>query len=240
MSYDCCKRITLDKKNNKIKCCVASSNVFPKTYGTYEFCQSDNYKDYNFEDKLINLYVSMQSGTIQITTINDNTENFEYAMCKVREYHRANNINSFEDLYEKNGEVYRDKLFNFAKIKRSQNEDEYKRNSEDWESYSNWKKTQDEKHIKEIEDKFYKEAIWEVYGESFKIWKKALEEKFNGEYRVRFDKNYEVLSIGKYDRGYSRFSYTSYLGQGMKMSYKKAYILKYDMGANRNLEIIKV
>ena len=80
----------------------------------------------------------------------------------------------------------------------------------------------------------------EVYGESFKVWKQALEEKFNGEYRVRFDKNYEVLSIGKYDRGYSRFSYTSYLGQGMKMSYQKAYILKYDMGANRDLEIVEV
>ena len=237
MSYDCCRRITLDKKNNKIKCCVASSNVFPKTYGTYEFCKNE---DDTFEDKLMFLYASMQSGDIQITTINDNTEKFEYAMCKVREYHRANNIDSYDDLYEKKGEVYRNKIFGFANIKRSQNEDEYKRNSEDWESYGNWKKTQDEKHIKEIEDKFYKEAIWEVYGESFKIWKQALEEKFNGEYRVRFDKNYEVLSIGKYDRGYSRFSYTSYLGQGMKMSYKKAYILKYDMGANRDLEIIKV
>ena len=32
MSFELCKRITLDKKNNKIKVCIASNNVTPKTY----------------------------------------------------------------------------------------------------------------------------------------------------------------------------------------------------------------
>ena len=100
MSYDCCKRITLNKGKNYIGLCVASNNVFPKSYGTYEMCSRDKeiYKIYNFEDKLICLLRSMLSGDIQITSINSNTEKFEYALIKVREYLRDNTTKEFHPL----------------------------------------------------------------------------------------------------------------------------------------------
>ena len=75
MSYDLCKRISLDKKNNKISICVASSNLIPKHYDTYEIY--GGYKTYNFEDKLLSLYIDMQSGNIQISSINDSTIDVE-------------------------------------------------------------------------------------------------------------------------------------------------------------------
>lgn len=239
MSFDLCKRITLNRKNNVIKCCVASSNVFPKTYTTCEFCKNDEYRNYSFEDKLINLYENMQNGSIQISSINDNTEHFEYAMCKVREYTREHNIDSYNDLYERKSKLVAEKLFNLANIVRSTSESETDRDYENWKNYRIWADKQGNDFREKLENKVYLEVLWEIYGETYKVWKKALEEQFEGEYRIIFDKNYEVLRVGKYNRGYDRFSYTSYLGQGLKTSYKKAYILKYDMGKNRNLEIVK-
>ena len=61
MSYDICKRITLNEKENSIRLCIACSNVTPKTYKTYEMADSkeDIYKDFNFEDKLILLFRNM-------------------------------------------------------------------------------------------------------------------------------------------------------------------------------------
>lgn len=242
MSYYCCKRITLDKKNNKIKVCVASSNVFPKTYGTYELCESDSdkYKDYTWEDKLLCLYEDMQSGNIQITTINDNTEKFEYAMCKVREWLRENNIDSFEDLYEKRGKVARSKKMKIANITESTNTDKWEKEREDYKKISEWEEKQDKEYIKNLSNKIRLESLWEVYGEAFKIWKKALEEEIKGEYEILFGNYYKISKLGKYDRGYSRFFYTSKDYKGEIMSYKKAYIVKYDMGKDRDLEIVKI
>jgi hypothetical protein len=234
MSYDLCKRITLDKKHNKIKVCVASNNIRPITYRTYEYCKEDT--NYTFNDKLICLYRSMQSGDLQISTINKNTEDFEYAMCKVREYHRANNIDSFKDLYEKKSEVYFNKIYDYSKIKRSQNETQWIRESDDLESYNHWKVSQDKRTVEEMEDKASLEAIWEVYGDSFKVWKQALEEKFEGNYNVIFSNMYNVCKLGKYNRGYSKFSYGGY--NPLSLSYKNAYILKYDM-SERDLKIVQ-
>lgn len=242
MSFELCKRITLNPKKNIIKVCIASNNVFPKTYTTCELCNSnsDRYKNYTFEDKLLCLYEDMQSGNIQISTINDNTEKFEYAMCKVREYHKQNNIDSFNDLYEQRGKVYREKIFGFAKIERSQDEDLWKAESEDYKKYYEWQKTQDKDFVKDMENKFSLEAVKEIYGESFKVWKQALEEEIKGEYKVLFDNYYVVTKLGKYDRGYGKFFYANKEYSGFeKMSFKKAYIFTKDR-ADRNLQIVEV
>ena len=233
MSYYCCKRITLDKKNNKISVCVASSNVFPKTYSVCEYGKEDT----NWEDKLINLYASMQSGDIQITSINDNTEKFEYAMCKVREWLRENNIDSYEDLYEKRGEIARSKRMKIANITESTNTNKWEKQREDYKKISEWEEKQDKEYVKSLNNKIWLESLWEVYGKSFNVWKKALEEKIKGDYEIVFNDYYKISKLGKYDRGYNSFYYSSY--NSLKMSYKKAYIVKYDLGKNRNLEIVK-
>ena len=90
----------------------------------------------------------------------------------------------------------------------------------------------------ELEKKIWLESLWEVYGEAYKIWKQALEEKISGTYNISVFGNYVITKMGKYDRGYSRFYYGNY--GGLDMSYKKAYIIKCDMGTeNRKMEIIQ-
>ena len=239
MSYDCCKRITLNKGKNYIGLCVASNNVFPKSYGTYEMCSRDKeiYKIYNFEDKLICLLRSMLSGDIQITSINSNTEKFEYALIKVREYLRDNNMNSYDDLYEKFNDTYYHKRLKFANIQPTN--DEYK----DREKLSDWAKKQkeiDKMKYEITEEKMWLDNVWEVYGKVFDIFKNALIENHKGTYEVIFNDYYKVSKVGKYDRGYSNFSYIGDNCKGLEMSYYKAYILKHDMGKNRKLEIKEI
>lgn len=238
MSYELCKRITLNKKKNEIKVCIASNNWRPIEYHTCGLCEGESYKNYTFEDKLISLYESIESGCIQISTINDNTENFEYAMCKVREYFRQNNIDSFEDLYKKRFEINKKMRFNYLGLKESTKTDKYEKQKEDYEIYEKWRKEQDKNYVRKIERDFYIKSIWIVYGESFKIWKKALLEKFEGKYKIIFNKYYEISGIGKYDRGYSSFNYGE---KGLAMNYKKAYILVNDMAReDRKFEIVKI
>lgn len=149
MSCYLCKKILLNRKDNIIKCFIASSNISPKTYTTNEFCKGEEFQNYSFNDKLISLYESMQNGFIQISTTNDNTKAFQYAMCKVKEYMEENQINSYKDLYIKKNEKVANKLLNLDKIEKAQKE-------------------------KEIN----LEILWQVYGETYVIWKKALEEKY--------------------------------------------------------------
>lgn len=238
MSYEKCKRITLDKKNNKIKVCIASNNWRPIEYHTTELCSGQDYENYTFKDKLISLFEAMKTGCIQISTINDNTEDFEYAMCKVREYFRQNNIDSFVDLYEKRFEVNRKMRFDFLGLKLSEKEDKYEREKEDFETYEQWRKDKDKEYVRKMEQDFYIKSIWAVYGESFEIWKKAVFEKIKGKYKVKFN-GYYINRIGKYDKGFSSFSYGS--SKAIEMNYKKAYILVSDMSReDRKFEIEEV
>ena len=57
MSYELCKRITLNEKKNKITLTTASNNVYPKDYRTFTYCDSEQecYKNVTFEEKLISL-----------------------------------------------------------------------------------------------------------------------------------------------------------------------------------------
>lgn len=244
MSYDCCNRITLDEKNNRIKVCVASSNVFPKTYSTWEMCNSGNeeYKDYTWEDKLISLYESLQTGSLQITSINNSTEKIEYALYKTRDWLKENSIDSFEDLFEEKGRVYRKKLLDFANLKESKIE-------EDWKIFDDWEKEKIKENssfkneIKKIKRKLLKESLWEVYGKPFEIFKRALEENFVGDYYLQVFGNSIVTKLGKFNRGYTRVYYGDYNAlncvMAMKMSYKKAYIVKRNMGNDNDIEIVR-
>lgn len=243
MSYDMCKRITLNEKKNIIKVCVASNNVTPKYYETCEVCNSEKpwFKDFTFEDKLLTLFKSLQDGSIQVTTMNDNTVHFEYALCKVREWLRENNLRSYDDLYEKNIDVNAEKRLNYSKIERSTLEDENERRIEDWKRYRTWASNYDKEEIKILEEKLELETLWEVYGKVFEIFKKALYEKIEGEYKVLFDDVYFVTKLGRYDRGYDRFSYANKAYDKFeKMDYKKAYVFCSDMGSKRDLKILKV
>lgn len=195
MSYEKCKYISLDKKRNKVVVNIASNNVRPLYWCK---CEIYNDCDYSFEDKMLLLFVDMQQGNIQISTINKNTLDFEYALWKVREYHRENNISSFDDLYEGCGRLF-----------------------------------ESNKELTRIE------VYRQVYGKSFEVFMKALNEKFEGDYMVRNKDAYYtnfIGKIGKYDRGYTGFWYGY---KPMKFSYKQAYIFVKDMGEKYKLQIEK-
>ena len=178
MSYEKCKYISLDKKRNKVVVNIASNNVRPLYWCK---CEIYNDCDYSFEDKMLLLFVDMQQGNIQISTINKNTLDFEYALWKVREYHKENNINSFDDLYEGCGRLF-----------------------------------ESNKELTRIE------VYRQVYGKSFEVFMKALNEKIDGDYKVGVYNYSYVSKLGKYDRGYIRFYYGE---RPLKMNYKQAYIL---------------
>lgn len=239
MSYELCKRIVLNEKENKIMLTTASNNVRPITYSTFEFCGSDSYKNYTFRDKLLCLFTSMEDGSLQISTINENTEKFEYAMIKVNEYLKTNNINSYTDLYEKRGLVAEQKRFTYANLEMSTKEDYWERSRENYKIYSEWLKTQDKEQIRLVEDRIYLQSLWDVYADTFKIFLNALNENFEGDYNVIAYGCYPINKLGRYDRGYSRFYYGGYTP--LKMSYKKAYILVHYMNDDyKKLKIEKV
>lgn len=239
MSYELCKRIVLNEKKNKIKITCASNNVRPITYSTCGLCEGERYKNYTFKDKLLCLFTSMQDGNIQISTINENTEKFEYAMVKVSEYLKENNINSYTDLYEKRGLVAEQKRFAYANLKMSTKEDYWERSRENCEIYSAWRKSQDKNEVEIVENRIYLQSLWDVYADSFKVFLNALNENFEGDYKVIAYGCYNISKLGKYDRGYSRFYYGGY--NPLKMSYKKAYILLHCMNDEcRKMRIEKI
>lgn len=200
MSYEKCKYISLDRKHNKIKVTIASNNVYPLDWCKCEIYNRDKDQGLSFDDKLLLFYVDLEEGNIQVSAINKSTLDVEYAMCKVREYHQENNIDSYEDLYKGCGRLYeQDKSRSWIEI--------------------------------------YKE----IYGKSFEIFKNALAEKIEGNYKVIAYGCYNVSKLGKYDRCYHRFYYG---GSPAIMSYKQAYIFKHDMdkckNSNDKFEIQKV
>ena len=227
MSYDKCKRIILDEKKNKIKMTIASNNLYPITYHTYDNC----YEQYeNFDDKLLVMFWDLQGCMLQISTINENTENFEYALKKVSEYCKENNINTY-DYWDLQGELATMKRFRLAGLYYN------KYNKENYKVYDEWTKTQDRDYVKKLENKAFVQALREIYGKLFEIFKKALYEQIKGEYILIYANCYNVCKLGKYDRYYSKFSYGGYTP--VKMSYKKAYIFTKDMD-KYNLKIQKV
>lgn len=95
MSYYKCKGIK--RKGNEIEVNIASSNCFPITYFKSKYTQKEN------QDTLFWLYVDIEDGSLYL---NSSLYDYNYAMEKVREYQRENNIDSYEDLYKKRFNYY--------------------------------------------------------------------------------------------------------------------------------------
>lgn len=95
MSYYKCKGIS--RKGNKIEVNIASSNCFPITYYKTEYTQREN------QETLFWLYVDIEQGNLHL---NSSLYNYNYAMEKVREYQKENNIDSYDDLYKKSYDYY--------------------------------------------------------------------------------------------------------------------------------------
>lgn len=95
MSYYKCKGIS--RKGNKIEVNIASSNCFPITYYKTEYTQREN------QETLFWLYVDIEQGNLHL---NSSLYNYNYAMEKVREYQKENNIDSYDDLYKKRYDYY--------------------------------------------------------------------------------------------------------------------------------------
>jgi hypothetical protein len=74
MSYEICKSIKIDEKNNVLKITHSSNNVYPKDWYT-----SDLWKEKTFFDKMKTLLDCLLQGDIVISSINDSTINVFYA-----------------------------------------------------------------------------------------------------------------------------------------------------------------
>lgn len=233
MSYELCKRITLDKKNNKIKLCIASNNVRPLDYHTCEICDSKNerFKDYTFDDKLLALYEDLQNGSVQISTMNSNTEKFVYAETKARQWLRENNIDSYEDLYCRKHKEYYATLSSFIDKK-----------IEDETQYKNWVDTVGRDYAKSIDDEVERLLTRKIYGKPFEIFKKALFEEIEGSYKIKCNDYYLLYKLGRYDRGFSKYWLVGENSNNFEvMSYKKAFCVINDLQSKSNhLEMIRV
>lgn len=231
MGVEFCKRISMNEKKNVITICIASSNIKPMDYITCTYCKGDNF---SFEDKLIRLFYDFLTGNIHFSSVNDSTENFVYAMLKVREYLKENNIDSYEDLYRKRIMVYSNNLYKTVGVYNCNDSDE-----ENYHKYIEWVKTQDKDYVDELEDNLYQQSIKEVYNEPFKVFKKALYENIEGVYNLKYGSS-PVIKVGKYNRwGYDRFYCDFWRDKGLAFSYKKAYIVQKNF-VSKDLKLVKV
>lgn len=230
MSVELCKRISMNEKKNSIKVCSASSNIQPMYYVTYDYY--NNKENVSFEEKLFGLFYDLFLGNICFSSINDSTENFAYAMVKVREYLKENNING-DDLYKETRKIYKNGLYEKAGLDVCSDDDEI------YNKYVEWVKTQDKNYINGLEDMLFRQTTKKVYGELFEVFKKALYEKVEGVYNLKYG-NFFIVKLGKYSRwGYERFSYSNFGMEGLAFSYKKGYIVQKNF-VGKDLELIRV
>ena len=97
MSYEKCKNIILKPKTNQIFITSATNNDRPLHYYKSEYTRSGAL---NFEDKLLNLMLSMIDGNIQISQLNKHTIPFEYALLKLKNYYREKNIDEYGEKFD--------------------------------------------------------------------------------------------------------------------------------------------
>lgn len=214
MSYEMCNRITVKKKTNQIFVNVASNNVFPHDYHRCEYAKNSNY---TLDDKLRFLMLSMLDGNIQITQINKNTVPYEYAMMKVREYQRDNNINDFEEKYEKRHELFKEEIKRYT-------------DPDNWEVYKEFRKNN-----KELIDNIEKEIISKLYEKEFEVFKQSISEKIEGKYYITNESGNKIEFCGKTKYGFKYREYR-YLHQDCLLDYKLAYIRKDYMGDKYKIE----
>ena len=113
MSYEKCKNIILKPKTNQIFITSATNNDRPLHYYKSEYTRSGAL---NFEDKLLNLMLSMIDGNIQISQLNKHTIPFEYALLKLRNYYREKNIDEYGEKFDKRYELYNKELSKYVDV----------------------------------------------------------------------------------------------------------------------------
>lgn len=214
MSYYKCKGIS--RKGNKIEVNIASSNLFPITYYKNEYTQRGN------QETLFWLYVDIEQGNLHL---NSSLYDHNYAMEKVREYQRENNIDSYEDLYEKKHDYYNKKFLELTRIDLTSN---YWNNEE----LKNKKKEYEQEHKTELDMLRY-ESYMKVYGTCYEVFKKALEEKEDNTLYTLYSDTYKYIKL-KGVNGAFYYGYSSAVEKGKyKEMYVKAKIVGKDIQVKR-------
>lgn len=213
MSYYKCKGIS--RKGNKIAVNVASSNCFPITYYKSEYTQREN------QETLFWLYVDIQQGNLYL---NSSLYDYNYAMEKVREYQRENNIDSYEDLYKKSYEYYNKKFLELTRIDLTSN---YWNNEE----LKNKKKEYEQEHKAELDMLKY-ESYMKVYGTCYEVFKKALEEKEDNTLYTLYSDTYKYIKL----KGVNGAFYYGYSTAVEKGKYKEMYVKAKIVGRDIQLK----
>ena len=214
MSYLKCKGIS--RKGNKIEVNVASSNVFPKHW------YKSGYKGRNYEEQLFWLYVDIQQGNLHL---NSSLYNYNYAMEKVREYQKENNIDSYNDLYEKSYDYYNEQFYVLTRIDLT---GDYWKDKELANKVNKYNK----EYEKELEILRY-ESYMKVYGACYEVFKKALDEKEDNTLYTLYSDTYKYIKL-KGSNGAFYYGYSSAVEKGKyKEMYVKAKIVGRDIQVKR-------
>lgn len=213
MSYLKCKGIS--RKGNKIEVNVASSNCFPITYSKSEYKQREN------QETLFWLYVDIEQGNLYL---NSSLYDYNYAMEKVREYQKENNIDSYEDLYEKKYDYYNKKFLELTGIDLTS---KYWNNEELKEKANIYNK----EHQKELDMLRY-ESYMKVYGASYEVFKKALEEKEDNTLYTLYSDTYKYIKL----KGVNGAFYYGYSSAVEKGKYKEMYVKAKMVGKDIQLK----
>ena len=214
MSYYKCKGIS--RKGNKIEVNVASSNVFPITYYKSEYKQREN------QETLFWLYVDIQQGNLHL---NSSLYNYNYAMEKVREYQKENNIDSYNDLYKKSYDYYNEQFYVLTRIDLT---GDYWKDKELVNKVNKYNK----EYEKELETLRY-ESYMKVYGACYEVFKKALDEKEDSTLYTLYSDTYKYIKL-KGSNGAFYYGYSSAVEKGKyKEMYVKAKIVGRDIQVKR-------
>lgn len=213
MSYYKCKGIS--RKGNKIEVNIASSNCFPITYYKSEYKQRGN------QEVLFWLYADIEDGNIHL---NSSLYNYNYAMEKVREYQRENNIDSYDDLYKKSYDYYNKKFLELTGIDLTK---DYWKDKELKDKVEKYKK----EHQEELDMLRY-ESFMKVYGACYEVFKKALAEKEDDTLYTLYSDTYKYIKL----KGVNGAFYYGYSSAVEKGKYKEMYVKAKMVGRDIQLK----
>lgn len=215
MSYEKCKNIILKPETNQIFITSATNNDRPLYYYKSEYITNETL---NFEDKLLKLMLSMLDGNIQISQLNKHTIPFEYALLKLRNYYRENNIDEYGEKYDSRYELYNKELAKYVDIN-------------DWEKRRNFE-IKNRELTSDIEKNIYRK----LYNKEFELFKNSIKEEIKGQYYLKDKFGRTIEYIRETNRGHSYRAYEE-PNKECLLDYKLAYILKDRMG--KDYEITK-
>lgn len=213
MSYYKCKGIS--RNGNKIEVNIADSNCFPITYYKSEYKQREN------QEVLFWLYADIEDGNIHL---NSSLYNYNYAMEKVREYQKENNIDSYDDLYKKSYNYYNKKFLELTGIDLT---------GDYWkdEELKSKKREYEKEHQAELDMLRY-ESFMKVYGASYEVFKKALEEKEDNTLYTLYSDTYKYIKL----KGVNGAFYYGYSSAVEKGKYKEMYVKAKMVGKDIQLK----